>query len=104
MKVTRRQFTAAAASILACAPLGCATTPDKTLLSGKTQEKSLLDRLPLLGRKKDKTPEPYPNPVKLAATWTPDTLVQMGARRLVGSEDGFSFTTKNRDRFPSTEH
>lgn len=28
--------------------------------------------------KKDKTPEPYPNPAKLAVTWTPDTLVQSG--------------------------
>ena len=30
--------------------------------------------------KKDKgeEPEPYPNPVKLAAIWTPDTLVQTG--------------------------
>jgi hypothetical protein len=28
--------------------------------------------------KKDKPPEPYPNPVKMAATWTPDTLVQTG--------------------------
>lgn len=26
----------------------------------------------------DETPEPYPNPVKLAVTWTPDTLVQTG--------------------------
>jgi len=28
--------------------------------------------------KKDKKPEPYPNPSKLAVTWTPDTLVQSG--------------------------
>jgi len=80
MRVTRRHFTAAAASFLACAPLGCATVPEKTLLSGKTaaQESSFLDRLPLPGRKKQNTPEPYPNPVKIAATWTPDTLVQIG--------------------------
>jgi len=26
--------------------------------------------------KKDKKPEPYPNPARMAATWTPDTLVQ----------------------------
>ncbi|MCO8120932.1 hypothetical protein NHH03_04220 [Stieleria sp. TO1_6] len=29
-------------------------------------------------KSKDELPEPYPNPVKLAATWTPDTLVQSG--------------------------
>lgn len=28
--------------------------------------------------KKDKPPKPYPNPTKLAVTWTPDTLVQSG--------------------------
>lgn len=28
--------------------------------------------------KKDKVPEPYPNPTKMAVTWTPDTLVQSG--------------------------
>jgi len=28
--------------------------------------------------KKDKPPKPYPNPVKMAVTWTPDTLVQTG--------------------------
>jgi hypothetical protein len=79
MRATRRQFTATAASLLASAALGCATGPDKTLLNGKTaSEKSLLDRLPFRGKKKDDAPEPYPNPVKIAATWTPDTLVQMG--------------------------
>ncbi len=28
--------------------------------------------------KKDKKPEPYPNPAKMAVTWTPDTLMQSG--------------------------
>jgi hypothetical protein len=28
--------------------------------------------------RKDKAPEPYPNPVKLAVTWTPDTLTTPG--------------------------
>jgi len=28
--------------------------------------------------KKDKPPKPYPNPTKMAVTWTPDTLVQSG--------------------------
>ena len=28
--------------------------------------------------KKDKPPKPYPNPVKMAVTWTPDTLTQAG--------------------------
>lgn len=81
MRVSRRQFTTAAASLLACAQVGCITTPDGSLLAknvGKKQP-SLLERLPLVGKKKDdEVPEPYPNPVKLAATWTPDTLIQVG--------------------------
>jgi len=28
--------------------------------------------------KKDKKPEPYPNPAKMAVTWSPDTLMQSG--------------------------
>lgn len=28
--------------------------------------------------KKDQTPKPYPNPVRMVATWTPDTLTQTG--------------------------
>lgn len=28
--------------------------------------------------KKEKVPEPYPNPVKMATTWTPDTLTTVG--------------------------
>ena len=81
MRVTRRHFTAAVASLVAAGQLGCVTAPDKTLLSGASSksESSLLDRLPLLGKKnKNGPPEPYPTPVKIAATWTPDTLVQTG--------------------------
>jgi hypothetical protein len=74
MKVTRRQFTAAAASILALTPLGCTTLSDK---SAKSEKKSLMDRMPWASSK-DEAPEPYPNPVKIAATWTPDSLVQSG--------------------------
>lgn len=33
---------------------------------------------PLVGRDKDDGPIPYPNPVKMATTWSPDTLVQHG--------------------------
>jgi hypothetical protein len=74
MRVTRRQFTAAAASLLAFTPVGCATLSDKSDKS----ESSFVDRLPWNKNKKDEVPEPYPNPVKLAATWTPDSLVQTG--------------------------
>jgi hypothetical protein len=42
-----------------------------------SEEGSFLDSIPFVGRK-DKTPEPYPNPVKLAVTWTPDTIIQTG--------------------------
>ena len=81
MRVTRRHFAATAASLLACAQFGCITTPDRSLLQSNVSKKepTLLERLPLIGKKKKDGPtEPYPNPVKIAATWTPDTLIQTG--------------------------
>jgi hypothetical protein len=39
-------------------------------------KKSLLDRMPWA--KKDKAPEPYPNPAKLAAVWSTESLTQVG--------------------------
>ncbi len=79
MQVSRRFFTAVAASTLASAGLGCVSGPSNDLFSKKptTNEGSFLDSIPFVG-KKDKTPEPYPNPVKLAVTWTPDTIIQTG--------------------------
>ncbi len=73
MRVTRRKFYAAAAAALVFGPVGCAS------MSGTptTNKTSLLDRMPWASNK-DPEPEPYPNPVKMAATWTPDTLVQSG--------------------------
>ncbi|MGV3483003.1 MAG: hypothetical protein ACO1RT_01155 [Planctomycetaceae bacterium] len=46
---------------------GCSTLPAKGSLSKKMP----------WSKDKDK-PEPYPNPVRMAVTWTPDTLVQTG--------------------------
>ena len=39
-------------------------------------KKSLLERMPWA--KKDKAPEPYPNPAKLAAVWSTESLTQVG--------------------------
>jgi len=82
MRLTRRNFTTTIASILAGAQIGCITTPDRTLLQNNLSQKdpTLLERLPLVNKlkKKEEGPVPYPNPVKLAATWTPDTLIQTG--------------------------
>jgi hypothetical protein len=50
--------------------IGCQTT--------KGDKRTLRERLPLIGKKKDEKPEPYPNPVKMVTTWTPDTLIQSG--------------------------
>ena len=33
---------------------------------------------PVVGSKDSEVPPPYPNPVKIATTWSPDTLVQKG--------------------------
>ncbi len=73
MRISRRQFTAAAVSLVALAPTGCSTVPKTT---DSKSDSSFLDRMPW--SKKDQTPDPYPNPVKVATTWTADTLVQTG--------------------------
>ena len=79
MRVTRHCLTFITASLLVCGSMGCVTGPDKNLFSKKPSsgEASFLDHIPFLG-KSEKTPEPYPNPVKLAVTWTPDTIIQTG--------------------------
>jgi hypothetical protein len=61
--------------------IGCnAMAPTQESASQKTtgDEKSFLDRMPWSGMYGDDEPEPYPNPAKVATTWTPDTLVQTG--------------------------
>jgi len=57
---------------------GCSTfqKKDDNLLAAQPK-KTLAERMPWSKSKNDK-PEPYPNPVKLASTWTPDTLTQTG--------------------------
>ncbi len=71
------------AALMFVASVGCAAFSQKTPSQlaeqsrKKASEKSLLDRIPWK-RKSNADPEPYPNPVKVAATWTPDTLVQTG--------------------------
>ncbi len=61
--------------------LGCATFSPKSQSTGTTKtdiaDKSASSwKMPW--SKKDKEPEPYPNPTKLAVTWTPDTFMQTG--------------------------
>jgi hypothetical protein len=73
MSLTSLKNSVAAAALLALAPLGCASMSDKTA----NKDTSLLDRMPWAAEK-DEAPEPYPNPVKIAATWTPDSLIQTG--------------------------
>ncbi|SMP58499.1 hypothetical protein SAMN06265222_10655 [Neorhodopirellula lusitana] len=56
--------------------VGC-TTFQKD--SGSTaSSKSFLERMPWSKSDKNAAPEPYPNPVKLAAVWSPETLTQAG--------------------------
>lgn len=79
MRVSRRFFTTVAVSAIASAGVGCASGPSNNLFSKNPSSgtDSFLDSIPFVG-KKDKIPEPYPNPVKLAVTWTPDTIIQTG--------------------------
>lgn len=70
MSIARRQFVVAAASAMFLGSVGCTSVS-----KNKDSKPSLLDRMPWSSKQE---PEPYPNPVKLAATWTPDTLVQSG--------------------------
>ena len=51
----------------AIANTGCSSMPAKGSLASK-----------MPWSKKNKKPEPYPNPARMATTWTPDTLVQTG--------------------------
>lgn len=73
MRVTRRILLLSSAGMLTFTLIGCASMSDKS----KSGESTFAQRLPW-GKKKEEVPEPYPNPVKLAATWTPDSLVQTG--------------------------
>ena len=78
---SRRQFTVTMSTLFLGAATGCVTTPDRNLLNVNAggDQRSFLDHIPWVGRDDESdSPEPYPNPVKLAATWTPDTLVQVG--------------------------
>lgn len=79
MRFSRRVFIAVAVSAVTSAGVGCISGPSNNLFSKKPNsgDSSFLDSIPFVG-KKDGMPEPYPNPVKLAVTWTPDTIIQTG--------------------------
>ncbi|QDT07543.1 hypothetical protein K227x_59710 [Rubripirellula lacrimiformis] len=75
MRISRRKFAASVAVLISISSVGCTTFNKKTAKN----DDSFFDRLPFVGKgKADEPPEPYPNPAKMAATWTPDTLVQTG--------------------------
>ncbi|TWU66117.1 hypothetical protein [Crateriforma conspicua] len=84
MKKKSRPIVAVALLVGGCTTMtGCASLTAKqdtgrptTANASKTDE-TLWEKLPLIG-KKDDQPKPYPNPVQVAATWTPDTLMQTG--------------------------
>ncbi len=62
------------ASVLFPAAIGCSTLPS----SDVTKDGSAFSRFSWFNSDKEEVPEPYPNPAKLIATWTPDTLIQTG--------------------------
>ncbi len=72
-----QQFAACLSCLFVVALTGCSTFKTNDSLIEDRPSKSIFDHLPW-SKNKDGPPEPYPNPVKLAATWTPDTLTQVG--------------------------
>ncbi len=73
MRVSKRFILTAIASAIIPGAIGCST-----FSSAETKEQGYgFNRIPWFS-KKETPPEPYPNPAKLVATWTPDTLVQSG--------------------------
>lgn len=58
---------------------GCASWSAGDSVKKHPKETSLLSKIPFVGKKDGaESADPYPNPVKMAATWTPDTLTQTG--------------------------
>ncbi len=77
MRVTRQHIATSVASLVMLGSLGCSSMSPST--QPRSKSASLAERLPWIGEKNQEDDEvPYPNPVKLAATWTPDTLMQTG--------------------------
>ena len=75
MRVTTKNIATLIASFMIVSCVGCAST-----LSDRNKSKpaSLFERMPWANKDKGDDQEPYPNPVKMAATWSPDTLMQSG--------------------------
>lgn len=72
MRLTPKKIAATIATLVMASSVGC-TTMSKSM-EGTS---AMFEKLPFVGSKDD-VPEPYPNPVKLATTWSPDTLTQIG--------------------------
>ncbi len=75
MRITIQPLAIGIAAMLLFATGGCSALTRKE--QPKKDQKSFFDRMPWANND-EANPEPYPNPVKIAATWTPDTLVQTG--------------------------
>ncbi|TWU39895.1 hypothetical protein Q31b_32110 [Novipirellula aureliae] len=71
MKYTTQILTTTIALAFLIGTTGCTSVTDKK------PTKSFSERM-FWNKKKEEIPEPYPNPVKMAVTWTPDTLMQTG--------------------------
>ncbi|WP_231603293.1 hypothetical protein [Neorhodopirellula pilleata] len=63
--------------LLTFALSGC-TTFQKDQSDASQPKKTLMQRMPWAKDDPNAMPEPYPNPVKLATVWSPETLTQAG--------------------------
>jgi hypothetical protein len=70
-------LTRGACLLLLVGMTGCSTLQKSDDFSGEPPKK-LMDRMPWAKSDADKAPKPYPNPVKLATVWSPETLTQAG--------------------------
>lgn len=73
MRATKNSIATMVAAMMILGTVGCASMSDKNNSANKT----FMERLPWSDKGADES-EPYPQPTKLAATWSPDTLIQTG--------------------------
>lgn len=71
------RIVAITSAVLVCSIASMVTGCSSLTKRAPNGENRFFDKMPWVDDT-DRVPEPYPNPVKLAVTWSPDTLTQSG--------------------------